>query len=95
MGLAAWWLVIGAAALWRRTVWREAGAQVRALAAKWSVPVRSSFTGYRVVSERGSVKWSGGIDGYVTVVRRGRSKQRVKGWIDVDEAERLVAGGDD
>ena len=92
MGLAAWWLVIGAAALWRRTVWQQAGAQVRALAERWSVPVESSFTGYRVRSSRGSVRWSGGIDGYVTVVRAGGKKERVRGWIGVDEAEARVRG---
>jgi hypothetical protein len=87
VGLAAWWLIIGFAALWRRSVWREAGADVRALAERWSVPVRTSFTGYRVVGAAGSVRWSGGIDGSVTVVRGGRRRRRIDGWLGVDEAE--------
>jgi len=92
VGLGAWWLYLGLAMLWRRTVWQRAGESIRAVAANGG-QVRALWFGYAVESGDKTVQWFGGIRGAATVVRPdGGRRIRRPGWLDPEAVERELGG---
>ncbi len=62
--LAAWWAVLAVSALWRREVWRGAGAEVRRAAEALDARIEPTFAGYRVRARDGRVlAWRYGLRG--------------------------------
>jgi len=90
--LAAWWLLEGQGALWRRWVWTEAGGAVREPAAAIGGEVRSRWTGYSVEARGVRVHWGGGVRGAWTRLRAGERSERWEQLLDADAVrERLEA----
>lgn len=86
--LGAWWLVIATGALWRRTVWRQVGAEVREIASRWRVSPTATWTGFRVAQGENEVIWHGGLGGSRTVLRHAGSRRVETRWLDADAVER-------
>lgn len=79
--LAAWWAVLAVSALWRREVWRGAGAEVRRAAASLDARIEPTFGGYRVRSRDGRVlAWRYGLRGARTAWRGPAGRGAHAGW---------------
>ncbi|MBW1878614.1 MAG: hypothetical protein JRJ84_09660, partial [Deltaproteobacteria bacterium] len=88
--LAAWWLLKGQGALWRRWVWAEAGGAVRETAASIRGEVRSRWTGYSVEAPGVRVHWGGGLRGAWTRVRAGGTKEQWEGLLDAEAVRKRL-----
>lgn len=86
--LLALWLVKGQGALWRRTVWTQAGRAINDAASRVGVDVRALWTGWRVAKDGLTIDWTGGLRGLQTTVRfkapSGRLKVVREGLLDAD-----------
>ena len=80
MLLAAWWLVLGMGALWRRTIWSEAGEHLRATAAALDGELRPRWNGYEVQGRGRQVRWTGGLRGARTLVKGPHGHRTEPGW---------------
>jgi hypothetical protein len=80
--LGAWWLVILAGALWRRTVWREAGELILSAQVVRGGTLRATWCGYALSTEAEEVRWWGGLRGPMTQRQAGSHRVRRAGWLD-------------
>ncbi len=99
--LLALWLVKGQGALWRHTVWQQAGRSIVETARRLGADVRARWTGWSVVQGSVRIDWTGGLSGLQTTVRyrgpSGRSKEVREGMLDADQVlgirDQLVLAG--
>lgn len=79
MLLAAFWVRKLQGVLWRRAVWRAAGAEIAAWAQANGAQVLVCALGYCVRTGPLELRWAGGLRGLHTAARHGRKWVKTPG----------------